>query len=211
MMRYKDYLSQGSLGPHTGQTHQFADPPGRGKYGGIKIELSSNLTYSQDLPIEHLRTGSEIVEMLKPKRHWRILVLHAESVPSPQKYVTLSDRRDRFGDPFAHVHYDSSDFDHETYRFGRKLFDRFVAATRADEAQFEGPDRFNSAAHHMGTCRMGLDIRDSVVDRFGKVHGTPNLFVVGGSNMATPSPFHPTLTMVALAIRTAEYILDQML
>ena len=63
----------------------------------------------------------------------------------------------------------------------------------------------------MGTCRMGHSAGDSVVDQFGKVHGTRNLFVVGGSNFVGPSAVNPTLTMVALAIRTAEYILDQLL
>jgi choline dehydrogenase-like flavoprotein len=58
---------------------------------------------------------------------------------------------------------------------------------------------------------MGRGARDSVVDQFGKIHGTPNLFVVGGSNFVGPSAVNPTLTMVALAVRTAEYVLDQLL
>ena len=70
---------------------------------------------------------------------------------------------------------------------------------------------FTSGHHHMGTCRMGHGVRDSVVDQFGKIHGTPNLFVVGGSNFVSPSAVNPTLTMVALAIRTTEYIVDQLL
>jgi choline dehydrogenase-like flavoprotein len=54
-------------------------------------------------------------------------------------------------------------------------------------------------------------VRDSVVDQFGKIHGTSNLFVVGGSNFVSPSAVNPTLTMVALAIRTTEYIVDRLL
>jgi hypothetical protein len=63
------------------------------------------------------------------------MVLQAESIPSPQKYVTRSTRRDRFGDPYAHVHYEATAFDHETYGFARELFDRFKATTGADEAK----------------------------------------------------------------------------
>ena len=53
---------------------------------------------------------------------------------------------------------------------------------------------------------MGLGPRDSVVDAQGAVHGVPNLFVLGGSAFVGPGAVNPTLTMVALAIRAADYI-----
>jgi choline dehydrogenase-like flavoprotein len=172
--------------------------------------FSNRVMFSDEVP-EKLRTGSEVAEFLNARRHWRVMVLQAESIPSPQKYVTRSTRRDRFGDPYAHVHYEATAFDHETYGFARELFDRFKATTGADEAKFAGAEDFTSGHHHMGTCRMGQGVRDSVVNQFGKIHGTHNLFVVGGSNFVGPSAVNPTLTMVALAIRTGEYILDQLL
>jgi choline dehydrogenase-like flavoprotein len=53
-------------------------------------------------------------------------------------------------------------------------------------------------------------VRDSVVDPFGKIHESRNLFVVGGGNFAgTSGAVNPTLTIVALALRTAGYIADQ--
>jgi choline dehydrogenase-like flavoprotein len=57
---------------------------------------------------------------------------------------------------------------------------------------------------------MGTQAADSVVDQFGRIHGTANLFVVGGSNFVSPNAVNPTLTMVALAIRTADYIVKRM-
>ncbi|WP_431978151.1 GMC oxidoreductase [Rhodothermus marinus] len=49
-----------------------------------------------------------------------------------------------------------------------------------------------------------------VVDSFGRVHGTQNLFVGGGAIFVGGSgAVQPTLTMVALALRTADYLLDQ--
>jgi choline dehydrogenase-like flavoprotein len=166
--------------------------------------------FHADVP-EQLRTGSEVVEFLNARRQWRALVVEAESTPSPQKYVTRSTQRDRFGDPYVHVHYAATALDHETYRFGHELFDRFMAATGADEGKFANTESFTSGHHHMGTCRMGHGVRDSVVDQFGKIHGTSNLFVVGGSNFVSPSAVNPTLTMVALAIRATDYIVEQLL
>jgi len=64
----------------------------------------------------------------------------------------------------------------------------------------------------MGGCRMGHDEHDSVVDAFGKVHGIPNLFVLGGSNfVGTSGAVNPTLTITALAMRTVDYLMDQLL
>jgi glucose dehydrogenase len=214
-LHYKDHFHPGRFGGFTGQSRQFLDPPNRGKHGGVLIQFSSQLfsnyvMFSDNIPRE-LQTGSEVVEFLNAQRHWRIIHLLGESTSSPQKYVTRSEQRDRYGDPYAHVHYQTTAFDYETYGLARELFDRFIATTGADEAEFVSAEDFTSGHHHMGTCRMGHGARDSVVDQFGKIHGTPNLFVVGGSNFVAPSAVNPTLTMVALAIRTAEYILDQLL
>ena len=210
-MHYKDPLYPGRFGGWTGQNHQFLDSPKRGKHGGIKVEFSSRVANPENKAVEWGK-GLEIVEDLKPIRHWRPITLHAESISSSQKYVMLSEKRDRFGDPYAHVHYQSADFDYETYRFAREIFDRFVVATDADDAEFSSANSFNSGAHHMGTCRMGYNLRDSVVDQFGKVHGTSRLFVIGGSSfVGTSGAVNPTLTIVALAIRTADYIIDLVL
>ncbi len=217
---HKDAERPGSVGPQTALSYQYRDPPTRGKHGGVIVELSDRATIYPELspdpdwpserPVED-KTASEIVRLFNQIRHWRIIGLQAESVPSARKYVTLSEKRDRFGDPYAHVQYESADFDHETYRFARQVFDKFVAAAGADEAHLDNEDQYETNAHHMGGCRMGLDMRDSVVDRVGKIHGTPNLFVVGGSNFVSPSAVHPTLTIVALAIRTSDYIIDRVL
>jgi choline dehydrogenase-like flavoprotein len=56
---------------------------------------------------------------------------------------------------------------------------------------------------------MGQRVGESVVDSFGKVHGSSNLFVVGGSNFVASGAVNPTLTMLALALRSADFIGDQ--
>jgi choline dehydrogenase-like flavoprotein len=58
--------------------------------------------------------------------------------------------------------------------------------------------------HHMGTTRMGTDPRRSVTDAAARVHGMGNLWVAGSSLFPTGGWANPTLTVVALALRTAE-------
>jgi choline dehydrogenase-like flavoprotein len=57
---------------------------------------------------------------------------------------------------------------------------------------------------------MSEKASDGVVNKHGQTHDIANLFVSDGSQFTTGAAENPTLTIVALAIRQAEYIADQM-
>jgi choline dehydrogenase-like flavoprotein len=61
--------------------------------------------------------------------------------------------------------------------------------------------------HLLGTCRMGDDPRDSVVDRWGGAHDVPNLYVVDGSVFVTSGPQPPTATIAANAARCVAHVI----
>ncbi len=61
-------------------------------------------------------------------------------------------------------------------------------------------------AHHQGGARMGSDPKDSVVNSYSQTWDIPNLYVVGSANHPSTAGFNPTLTIQALAYRTAEAI-----
>lgn len=62
------------------------------------------------------------------------------------------------------------------------------------------------ASHEVGTCRMGTDPKTSVLNSYCQSHEIKNLFVVDGSCFTTFSEKNPTLTIAALAIRSARHI-----
>ena len=62
------------------------------------------------------------------------------------------------------------------------------------------------ASHHMGTTRMGNDSKSSVIDSNSKVHNIENLYIAGASVFPTSGCVNPTYTIVALSIRLAEHI-----
>jgi choline dehydrogenase-like flavoprotein len=57
--------------------------------------------------------------------------------------------------------------------------------------------------------RMGNNPKTSATDRFCRVHGVHNLYVAGGCLYPTGSSVNPTLTMHALALRSARKIIKQ--
>lgn len=69
---------------------------------------------------------------------------------------------------------------------------------------------WNTAAHIMGTCIMGADPADSVVDQWGRSHDHHNLFIAGSSVFASGATANPTLTLTALALRTSHAIHKQL-
>ncbi|MBM3800907.1 MAG: GMC family oxidoreductase [Acidimicrobiia bacterium] len=71
----------------------------------------------------------------------------------------------------------------------------------------EAPAGFGS--HEAGTVRMGHDKRTSVLNSYCQAHEVKNLFVVGGSAFTTYPEKNPTLTIMALAVRTARYMAEE--
>ena len=65
-----------------------------------------------------------------------------------------------------------------------------------------------SGWHLLGTARMGDDPTSSVVDRWNRAHDVSNLYVVDGSCFVTSSGVNPTSTIVAIALRAAEHMVE---
>ena len=70
--------------------------------------------------------------------------------------------------------------------------------------------RQTPGTHNMCTARMSKDPRDGVCDANGRTHDIKNLFISDGSAMTTSTSANPTLTIVALALRQAEYLAKEM-
>ena len=64
------------------------------------------------------------------------------------------------------------------------------------------------AAHQMGSCRMGRDPQTSVAKPSGELHDTPGVWIGDASAFPTPSGTNPMITIMALASRTAENIIE---
>lgn len=60
--------------------------------------------------------------------------------------------------------------------------------------------------HPLGTCRMGADPREAVLDSTGRVYGLDNLFVADGSIFPTPLGVNPQTTIMAAALKIADHI-----
>lgn len=62
--------------------------------------------------------------------------------------------------------------------------------------------------HELGTCRMGADRKTSMLNSWNQSHEVKNLFVVDGSSFVSGGAQNPTLTILALALRASEHLVE---
>ena len=126
-----------------------------------------------------------------------------EDMPQASNRVTLSAEKDALGLPAPNVHFDDHPNDVAMREHGYAAADAIYGAVGALTVHHTPP---YPSTHNLGTCRMSERPEDGVVDGWGRAHDVANLFVSDGSVMTTGGAANPTLTIVALAIRQAEYI-----
>lgn len=143
------------------------------------------------------------------------LFFMTEQLPNPDSRVELSvQKRDRYGYPVARVDWKLTKEDANS--FGRTLdlvMDSLnkhsdVQSIRKDDVG-DWLESLTSAAHHLGTARMGSSAAEGVVDENLKVFGTKNVWVCDGSVFPTAGSVNPSLTICALGHRLANHLLSE--
>lgn len=125
-----------------------------------------------------------------------------EQLPDPDNRVTPAfDQPDGIGVPRPRIAFRVGSYSRAGMAAARELHEQLFEALGATERNHS--DIAFGAGHLMGTIRMGTDPATSVVDRDGRAHDAANLFVVGSSVFPTVGTANPTLTLAALALRTA--------
>ncbi len=74
----------------------------------------------------------------------------------------------------------------------------------------KGADKLGYTQCSTGRMAINSEPRDGVVNRWGRTHDLPNLFISDGSQFTTGAAENPTLTIVALALRQADHIASEM-
>ncbi|MBI4488608.1 MAG: GMC family oxidoreductase [Deltaproteobacteria bacterium] len=132
-----------------------------------------------------------------------------ESLPNARSYIDLDPlKRDEAGIPLARIHSDLDEMEIRRLEFMAKKAREILMASGVEKIfeEYGTYDFFNST-HVFGTCRMGNDRRESVVDRYCRSHRWRNLFIVDASVFPSSGGGEaPSLTIEALAIRTSETI-----
>ena len=135
------------------------------------------------------------------------MFINGEDLPRSDNRVTLnSEVKDQHGLPVANIHVDEHANDQAMRKHAQGQMSKMYDAIGAKRIVL-GPTP--PATHNLCTARMSADPRDGVTNAWGQAHDIKNLFISDGSALSTPGAANPTLTIVALALRQAEYIAQQ--
>ncbi|MFJ2684370.1 GMC family oxidoreductase [Pseudomonas sp. NPDC087342] len=185
----------------------------RGFYRGSKMNLMPVpgvlrlVSTHENLPFEE-RWGSALHDITKYAGHALSWAGNIEDLPEETNRVILDPvLKDSDGIPAPRIEYKISENTQKNLDFALERMAEMHLAAGAKKI-FKTPLWREAPGHILGTARMGDDPKASVVNKYGRSHDVKNLFIVDGSVMVTSGAVNPTATIAALALRTAEHIID---
>ena len=187
---------------------EAAFDPKRGFAGGYHME-----TISLGLPfyaafLDPGAWGSKFSQAMDTYAYTAGMWIVGEDMPRETNRVTLNTNvKDQFGQPVANVHFDDHPNDEamreHAYKQGSAVYEAAGAKTTYRVPPYP-------STHNLGTARMSAKAQDGVCNSYGQTHDVTNLFISDGSQFTTGAAENPTMTIVTLAIRQADYIAGQM-
>jgi len=146
--------------------------------------------------------GEPLLDQMENYNHQVGLKMVGEFMPQERNRVTLAEERDQYGLSVARVTYSWCDNDRRMIRHALGFMRQALEAVKARDIF----DEANDTCHLNGTARMGDDPATSVVDADCRTWDIPNLWICDGSVFPTVGGVNPSLTIQAIACRTADRI-----
>ncbi|MBV8070563.1 MAG: GMC family oxidoreductase [Acidobacteriaceae bacterium] len=134
-----------------------------------------------------------------------------ECLPRFDNFVELdADKKDAWGIPVLRIHASYGENEQAMAKAMRQDIGDILDAmkVRNPQAPSEQLSIFGKNIHECGTARMGTNAKNSVLNAYNQVHEVKNLFVTDGACFVTQGCYEPTLTIMALSVRAADYIVD---
>ena len=146
--------------------------------------------------------GEPLLAEMEKYNHQVGLKIVGEMLPQERNRVTLADEKDQYGLPIPRVTYSWCDNDKRLIDHALKFMTQALRAIDAREIWAQDDD----TCHLNGTARMGDDPRTSVVNADCRSWDIRNLWICDGSVFPTVGGVNPSLTIQAIACRTADRI-----
>ncbi|HSI79939.1 MAG TPA: GMC family oxidoreductase [Solirubrobacterales bacterium] len=206
--------SQGVWGQHLHSLEFYETDPDRGFVRGAKWGLQPTggplaMTMAYPWGEENSVWGPEFhLEIRRRLGHSAMWGFIFEDLPEEDNRVELDpDKTDSAGIPAAKIVYEMSENSNRMIAFHEQRARESLEAAGAYEA-IVAPQIRATGWHLLGTCVMGDDPETSVVDRWGRTHDVPNLYVFDGSTWPTSSGMNPTATIAAMASRFTDQLIE---
>ncbi len=140
-----------------------------------------------------------------------------EMIPNDQSFCELDPNlKDRWGIPVLRFHWKWSEHELRQVAHMKRTFTSLVEAmggkviSQTTKYGHAGIRPGGNVKHEVGGTVMGADERKSVTNQYGQTWDVKNLFVTDGGTFCSNADKNPTLTIMALAWRSADYLLSEL-
>ena len=121
-----------------------------------------------------------------------------------------AEKKDIFGIPVLKIHMSDGENERAMIKdMGDSAGEMLEAAGAKNIRTYANPSAPRWALHEAGIARMGADPKKSVLNQFQQTHDVKNVFVMDASGFTTNPCQNPTLTIMALAWRAGDYIVEE--
>jgi len=205
--RYPERINQYKAPPGLALTEDFnRENPGADFISGYTVECVGPHVghYAAQMASNRGVWGARLREAMLDYNHVAAFGIVGDVLPQRANRVELhASEVDGYGLPIPHVTFGYHENDRRMVRHATEVM-------RSIHAAAGGTDIWASerTAHLIGACRMGTDPANSVVDRDGRAFDVPNLFICDGSVFPSAGAGNPSLTIQAVAARTADRIIE---
>ena len=128
----------------------------------------------------------------------------------PDNRITVDPNRpDMYGIPTPVLQFRFGELDKAVWKEMGNSVAAMCDRLQGDVTKTFGDRPSGFASHEVGIARMGKNSRTSVLNGHCQAHDVKNLFITDGSAFTTSSEKNPTLTIMALSLRAADYIREQ--
>jgi choline dehydrogenase-like flavoprotein len=138
-------------------------------------------------------------------------------VPNADSYCEIDPAVvDRWGIPVLRFHFKWTDYEYNQVKHMQETFRAIVhemggrpLSPMPTREEGYGVEPGGRIIHEVGVTRMGNDPQRSVLNKYCQAHEVKNLFVADGGPLVSNPDKNVTWTILALAMRTSEYIADE--
>jgi choline dehydrogenase-like flavoprotein len=184
------------------------EPPSKKFLRGYGFEGGSSVQFNWRAP----GFGEAYKKRLQEPQVKLSMTGYVEMLPRWDNFLDIDPSvKDAYGIPVLRLHMSNSENEIAMLQDIGETSAEMLEAAGATNIRLRKPPAVPYwAAHEAGTVRMGSDPRTSVLNGFQQTHDIKNLFVMDASSFTSNPCQNPTLTIMALSVRSCDYLMNEL-
>jgi len=190
---------------------RFRNTPSSSKHPGFIRGYGYQGGAGAEFNFEAEGYGASFKSAVKEGNYGISLGAFGESLARWDNYVEIDPNlKDAWGIPALHIAMTHGDNERALMEDASAMAAEMLESAGAKDIRLQSNVEMpGMAIHELGTARMGMDPKKSVLNAFNQTHDVKNLFVMDGASFVSSACQNPTLSMMAITVRACDQLIDR--